>query len=78
MFARLKDLSPDVPLTALYGENSWITSIPEEKFQEVRKNTGYTKMVIIPEVGHHVYSNPKIFNAEVLGACNYADKKLYQ
>jgi len=78
MFARLKDLSPDVPLTALYGEQSWITTIPEEKFQEVRKNTGYSKTEIIPEVGHHVYSNPKVFNAEVLDACNYADRKLYQ
>ena len=74
MFARLADLDADIPVTALYGETSWITAIPEEEFKTVRKDTGYNKMHIIPDAGHHIYANPQAFNARVLDACNYSDK----
>ena len=35
MLPRLKNLKASVPLTALYGADSWITAVPEEQFKEI-------------------------------------------
>lgn len=77
MLPRLGSLSPDVPLTALYGADSWITAIPEEEFRNVRgANQAYTKMRLIDDAGHHIYANPVQFNYQVSKACDYSDRLL--
>ena len=75
MFPRLSNLDPNVPLTALYGAESWIKAISEEEFKIIRKNNGYSYMRLVPEAGHHVYANPEVFNSEVLKACNHNSDK---
>ena len=76
MLPRLKNLKTSVPLTALYGAESWITAIPEEQFKEIRGNSdsSYTKMRVIDDAGHHVYANPVQFDYRVLQACQYSDE----
>ena len=77
MLPRLKNLQPSVPLTALYGADSWITAIPEDQFKEIRgSEANYTKMRLIDDAGHHVYANPAQFDYRVLQACQYSDEKL--
>jgi len=79
MLTRMKDLDKQVPLTALYGEQSWIKTIPVEEFLEARgaeAKDSYTKVEIISNAGHHVYANPKEFNYQVLKACQVADESL--
>jgi len=77
MLPRLKNLQPSVPLTALYGADSWITAIPEDQFKEIRgSEANYTKMRLIDDAGHHVYANPAQFDYRVLQACQYSDGKL--
>jgi len=76
MLPRLKNLRPSVPLTALYGAESWISAVPEEQFKEIRgENESYTKMRLIDNAGHHVYANPVQFDYRVLQACQYSDEK---
>jgi len=82
MLPRLKSLDVNVPLTALYGSDSWITAIPEEELKEVRgldsTTSAYTKMRLINDAGHHVYANAPQFDYRVLQACQYSDDILSQ
>ena len=74
MLPRLAGLDSKVPLTALYGADSWITPISQEEFQTVRGTSQtFSEMKIINDAGHHVYANPKEFNSYVTSACQYSD-----
>lgn len=73
MLPRLADLDTNIPLTALFGADSWITAISEEQFCQVRPNGIYTKSRLIEDAGHHVYANPVVFNMQVLRACKFSD-----
>ena len=81
MLTRLEDLDKTLPLTALFGEQSWIKTIPEEDFRNARKldeeSRSYTKVEIISDASHHVYANPKEFNDKVLKACRLADQNFF-
>lgn len=39
MVDRFNSLKEDVPVTVLYGENSWIQKVPVEDFREKRPNS---------------------------------------
>lgn len=72
MLPRMADLHPELPMTVIYGAESWISAIPAEEFQGVRQNAArnLTKVQLVPDAGHHVYANPKVFNQFVLEACD--------
>ena len=36
MLPRIADLHAEVPLTVLYGQESWISSVPKEEFEKLR------------------------------------------
>ena len=36
LISRLSKLDPSVPVTALYGGDSWVTTIAQEDFEAVR------------------------------------------
>jgi len=76
MFPRLSGLDPAVPVTALYGGDSWVTTIAQEEFEAVRGGEGrYTKVLAIPDAGHHVYSDQsEDFNEEVNAACDWSEE----
>ncbi len=77
MLPRLAELHKDMPMTAMYGEDSWISAVPEEDFEEIRqtdKSKSYTKSRMIPDAGHHVYANAEVFNKEVLNACEHTQQ----
>ncbi len=58
-----------LPITFLYGEKSWMDNKYGEIIKEARPNR-YTKIVVIPFAGHHVYSDNALdFNQAVLDAC---------
>ncbi len=44
MVERLKDLEPDIPLTAIYGGDSWVSAISKEEFvtKGNRPDSSYT------------------------------------
>lgn len=73
MLPRLAQLNSQIPLTALYGADSWITTVEKEEFETVRPNGLLTRVQQVPDAGHHVYANAVSFNKNVSGACEYSD-----
>jgi pimeloyl-ACP methyl ester carboxylesterase len=65
---RMKSLDEHLPLTFLYGSNSWTSKAYGNILKEHRVNS-YTEFKIIPQAGHHVYTdNPHDFHRAVLDA----------
>ncbi|CAG9538879.1 unnamed protein product, partial [Cercopithifilaria johnstoni] len=62
MLKRIIDLSPDVPLTFIYGSRSWIDSSSGIEVQNERQNA-YVNVQVINGAGHHVFVDQKeVFN----------------
>jgi pimeloyl-ACP methyl ester carboxylesterase len=66
------DLSKDIPVTALYGADSWVSPINQENFEAMRPGL-YTKICLVQGAGHHVYAQAEEFNYQVLNACKVSD-----
>jgi len=59
----------DIPITILYGEDTWIDSSFGHVLKEARPNS-YTHTEIIPKAGHQLFSDNHVdFNRCVLDAC---------
>lgn len=71
MFPRLSQLDKQVPLTVLYGEQSWVSAIPEQEFRDLGLSKATVK--IIEESGHHVYADQAdLFSEAVLESLDHA------
>ncbi|KAL7050434.1 hypothetical protein ACKWTF_004082 [Chironomus riparius] len=67
---RMKNLDDNLPLTFLYGSRSWTSKTYGYILKECRGENSYTKVKIIANAGHHIYSdNPEDFHDAVLEAC---------
>lgn len=59
-----------IPLTFIYGVNSWIDSSYGKIIQASRPNTSYTRVEMVEDAGHKVFSdNEVVFNRLVIEAC---------
>ena len=72
LIRRIKNLDKNLPITVLYGKDSWVAdlfyfpSLESELFDHC-----YCSTKIIYDAGHHIYSdNFNDFNRYVNGACN--------
>lgn len=67
---RLKSgVKDDIPITFMFGANTWIKNIYGPIIKESRQNS-YTKVHIVPNSGHHIYTDqPEEFHKLVLEAC---------
>nr|BDT63366.1 MAG: hypothetical protein [Armadillidium vulgare clopovirus] len=73
MFNRFHLLSQRVPVTFIYGENTWIDVTPAVNIQKTRKRT---KIKIIKNAGHIAFhENPSRFNYYLLKIMRAVDKK---
>jgi pimeloyl-ACP methyl ester carboxylesterase len=68
------ELSDDVPLTIIFGENSWLTSAWANRYgprlKEQRPESSYTHIEFIESAGHQLFSdNASEFNRIVNEAC---------
>jgi len=72
LISRMKHLHPDIPLTLLYGENSWMLSLFDfDSIRDEIPNQCYFEMHQIDKAGHHIFAdNPKQFNQFVNLACD--------
>ncbi|KAL1513602.1 hypothetical protein ABEB36_002993 [Hypothenemus hampei] len=74
MVNRYDTIHTSIPITVIYGENSWIEKLSGVILKEKRQNVSYVNIDIIPDAGHHLYSDqPKLFNQLVKQACTLAD-----
>jgi len=62
---RLHALSPDLPLTAIYGADSWMRPLTTEEFEEARGRQGLTLSTTVDYARHHVYARIEDFNQAV-------------
>ncbi|XP_061792018.1 (Lyso)-N-acylphosphatidylethanolamine lipase isoform X1 [Nerophis lumbriciformis] len=70
MIHRVHLLPSTMPLTMLYGAQSWVDSASGEKVVEIRGPT-HTKVLLVNDASHHVYADqPKKFNKVVDNICN--------
>jgi hypothetical protein len=46
MLPRLADLKEDLPMTVIYGEQSWVTAISRSQYDEIRKKSGFTEVEV--------------------------------
>lgn len=74
MCDRINQLCDQVPLTIIFGENSWLTANWSNTYgprlKELRKESGYTQIKYIESAGHQLFSDDSIqFNRIVNEAC---------
>ena len=67
---RIKEgLSDNVPVTFLFGKNTWIPNVYGTIIKEHRQDS-YTNVIVVENAGHHIYlDNAPEFNKSVLDAC---------
>lgn len=71
----LNGLTESLPITFLYGEESWMNNKYGETIKEARPNS-YTKIVMIPCADHNIYfDNALDFNRFVNEACEILKSK---
>ncbi|XP_035686495.1 (Lyso)-N-acylphosphatidylethanolamine lipase-like [Branchiostoma floridae] len=59
MLPRMTSLDPNVPITFIYGADSWVDSRTGEKTAVLRKDS-YVDMIFIQNAGHHMYAEQYI------------------
>uniref|UniRef100_A0A8C9XH55 Abhydrolase domain containing 4, N-acyl phospholipase B n=1 Tax=Sander lucioperca TaxID=283035 RepID=A0A8C9XH55_SANLU len=70
MLQRVHQLPPSMPLTMLYGAQSWVGSSSGDKVAQIR-DQAHTKVLLIDDASHHVYADqPEEFNRVVENVCN--------
>ncbi|XP_070582671.1 (Lyso)-N-acylphosphatidylethanolamine lipase isoform X1 [Erythrolamprus reginae] len=73
MLQRIHMIRRDLPITLIYGANSWIDTSTGEKVRYLRPGC-YVKDMAIPRASHHVYADqPRAFNAAVEQICDSVD-----
>ena len=69
-----KELDPAVPMSLIYGENSWMFKLSEAEIHELRPNS-YVKVHEIPKAGHHIHADqPESFNDTVNSILEMVDQ----
>lgn len=76
MCDRIDQLSESIPLTIIFGENSWLTanwsSTYGPRLKEQRSDNCYTHIAYIESAGHQLFSDDaKEFNRIVNEACEF-------
>ncbi|XP_064467120.1 (Lyso)-N-acylphosphatidylethanolamine lipase-like isoform X2 [Ornithodoros turicata] len=74
MMHRFLQLSPEVPVTFLYGDKSFITRSPAVFIKKQRESTAYVELKVLKDCGHNVHmEKPEEYNAIVVKVCDMAD-----
>ena len=63
---RLNQLDPSLPLTAIYGRDSWMQALSTEEFEDARGRNGLTLSLSVDYARHHVYARIEEFNQAVI------------
>ncbi|XP_045461043.1 (Lyso)-N-acylphosphatidylethanolamine lipase-like isoform X1 [Harmonia axyridis] len=74
MLLRIDKLKKDIPLSLIFGSNTWMDISIGEKIKDLRPDCS-VDIKIIDDTGHHLYSEkPDVFNDIVVTACHLHDK----
>ena len=68
------ELDSSIPMTFIYGADSWMDSSSGETAQEKRPSS-YVEVHKVQDAGHHVYVDQlEAFNSLVNGVCSKVDE----
>jgi len=72
MINRIKDIDHSIPITILYGKDSWMMKLFDfERVLTQRPAGSAVKVNMIPDAGHHIYADQKdVFNEHIIEICN--------
>ncbi|KAL3288209.1 hypothetical protein HHI36_002659 [Cryptolaemus montrouzieri] len=74
MIRRVNNLKLDMPVTILYGINTWMDKTMGPRIKEMRPDT--IDLKFIDNAGHHIYSEQAdLFNDIVINVCDSIDQK---
>ena len=75
MVNRISDVNPNIPLTILYGSESWLAELFDfNSLYSIRKN-GYVDVQTIENAGHHLLAEQAdVFNEAVNKICNLTEE----
>jgi len=76
MVNRLSDLKSSLPLTAIYGKDSWMKALTKEEFDQARgsEQTCLNNSYLVSDARHHVYAKTHDFNKILLDALRKSSK----
>ncbi|KAG8455483.1 hypothetical protein GDO86_001605 [Hymenochirus boettgeri] len=73
MMSRIQEIPKELPITFIYGAETWIDSSTGEKVKQERPSS-YVQSLAITGASHHVYADqPGIFNTAVEEICEAVD-----
>ncbi|XP_032644505.2 (Lyso)-N-acylphosphatidylethanolamine lipase-like [Chelonoidis abingdonii] len=73
MLERIHLLPRELPITLIYGAESWIDTSTGRRVRELRPHS-YVRHLAIAGASHHVYADqPAAFNAAVQEICDSVD-----
>lgn len=73
MLDRIHLLPSTLPVTLVYGGQSWLNSSTGDRIAELRPNS-YTRTLVVEGAAHHVYADqPEQFNKIVRSICDSVD-----
>lgn len=76
MVPRIHTLDPKVPITMIFGAQSWMDPSSGIRVEEIRQGMAPVNVELILKAGHHVYADdPEEFNTLVNQACNMYDSE---
>ena len=68
------ELDSSVPITFIYGADSWMDNSSGEMTRGKRPNS-YVEVYTVQEAGHHMYADqPEVFNSLVNEVCSMIDE----
>eukprot|EP00058_Branchiostoma_floridae_P018700 XP_002604189.1 hypothetical protein BRAFLDRAFT_278176 [Branchiostoma floridae] len=74
MLPRMTRLDPNVPITFIYGADTWMDSRTGKQTAILRKGS-YVDIIFIQNAGHHMYAEQyRDFNRELLRVCRNTDR----
>ena len=75
MVHRFSDVNPNIPVTILYGSESWMAKLFDfNSLYSIREN-GYLDVQTIENAGHHIFADKADeFNEAVNQICNLTEE----
>ena len=75
MIDRINSLNDNIPITFIYGENSWVDKNPGFRIKKYLRLNSYVDVQILKEATHHLYiDRARLFNKRVNIIANCVDK----
>lgn len=75
MIERLKDIDESIPITVIYGKESWMMKLFDFSLVRHQRKGSYVEIKSINDSGHHIYLDQRdVFNEMIEEVCTTANE----